>query len=573
LLFYTIMVKKWVCKPLPDQEQAEHLSKAINVNPTLASLLIQRGINSFQQAKNFFRPHLNQLHDPFLMKDMDKAIYRINQAISNNENILVYGDYDVDGTTAVALFFGFLSTHYQNLYYYIPDRYAEGYGISSQGIEWAFENNISLVISLDCGIKAINRVSEANEKGIDFIICDHHRPGEELPAAYAILDPKRKDCQYPFKELSGCGVGFKLLQAFCMASNLSQDNLYTYLDLVAVSIASDIVPITGENRVLAYFGLKQLNQAPKPGLKCLIDSCGYKDQIDINEIVFGIGPRINAAGRIAHANTAVALLLAKDYEQARLLAEGIIIHNTERKSHDSHITQEALAMIEASIHLQKAKTTVLFKNDWHKGVIGIVASRCIEKYYRPTIILTQSNNKASGSARSVHGFDVYEAISECADLLDQFGGHMYAAGLTLDIDKVAEFTEKFEQVVAAKITADQLTPVIDVDLVIPFDRITFKFYNIIKQMGPFGPENMHPVFVSENVYALGYPKILKKEHLKMTLMQEGLPYKIEAIGFGLAHFYEQICNNGKFHIAFTIEENNFMGNKSLQLYIKDIKFD
>ena len=503
---------------------------------------------------------------------MDLAVERINRAIAKKEKILIYGDYDVDGTTSVSLVYGFLRSRYSNLDYYIPDRYKEGYGISPASIRWAEKHGFTLVVCLDCGIKAVNLIKEAKDKGIDFIVCDHHLPGPKLPPACAILDAKQPDCHYPFDELTGCGVGFKLITAFSQANKLDTQSLYEYLDLVAVSIAADLVPIIGENRTLAHFGLKKLNENPSPGMKALMDISGLRE-MDISGIVFGIGPRINAAGRITHAKAAVSLLLSTDEEKLTQYAEKINNTNITRRNYDSHTTQEALTLIEEDQTLKSAKSTVLFKNDWHKGVIGIVASRCLEKYYRPTIILTESNNKATGSARSVKGFDVYEAISQCSDLLDQYGGHMYAAGLTLSLDKIKAFQTKFEQIVSRTITEEQLTPQLQIDQKLNFDRINFKFYNIMKQMGPFGPENMTPVFVTENVYVDRKPRILKEAHLKMFLKQEGMPHTLEAIGFGLAEYCEMISSGMRFKAAYTIEPVNYLDSQYLQLNLKDIKFD
>lgn len=565
------MTKRWVLKEPADHAATETLSKAININSTLANLLVQRGMSTYDEARQFFRPSVEDLHDPFLMKDMDKAVTRLQEAIAKNHKILVYGDYDVDGTTSVALFYGFLAGYTQTIEFYIPDRYKEGYGISEAGIDWAIEEGFELIVSLDCGIKAVNMIGKAVAAGIDFIVCDHHLPGAELPPAYAVLDPKRSDCPYPFKELSGCGIGFKLLQAYCIKSDISLEKLYPYLDLVAVSIAADIVPASGENRTLAHFGLKQLNSQPRPGLQALIDLAGFRSEIDINNIVFGIGPRINASGRISHAKTAVELLLSENIGEATSIADGINDKNTERRNFDVIITREALEMIEQNPNTT-AKSTVLFKNDWHKGVIGIVASRCIDLYYRPTIILTESNNKATGSARSVAGFDIYKAITECSDLLLQYGGHMYAAGLTMELSKVAEFQQRFEEVVASSIQPEQLIPQIEIDQVLLLDQINPRFFNILKQMSPFGPLNMPPVFMTENVKAIGRPKVLKNKHLKLNLgLEEGGP-ALEAIGFDMADYFSMIDSGMRFHIAYTIEENNYWQPGTLQICLKDIKF-
>ena len=565
--------KKWTYAPPADEEKIASLASSININNTLATILVQRGIESFDQAKKFFRPDISELHDPFLMKDMHEAVERINEAIFNEERILIYGDYDVDGTTSVSMFFHFIKNVYDNVGFYIPDRYKEGYGVSQRGIEWAAENNYALIISLDCGVKATKMVDLAKSNGIDFIICDHHTAPEILPNAVAVLDPKRPDCEYPFKELSGCGVGFKLMQALTINNGLDEAILYHYLDLVCVSIASDIVPIVGENRILAYFGLQVLNQSPRSGLRALIELSGKKSTLTIMDVVFGIGPRINAAGRIAHAEDAVRLLLSETVDEAYEFGEGVNERNNHRKEVDSTITQEAIAMIEANDRLLEAKTTVLFKEDWHKGVIGIVASRCIERYYRPTIILTESEGKATGSARSVDGFDVYEAISACEDLLDQYGGHMYAAGLTMQVDKVNDFQERFEQVVRSTILEEQLIPQLYVDAQIDLDQITPKFVNILKQMAPFGPQNMEPVFSISNAYIKNKLSLLKEKHIKAIVGQEGSNSEFDMIGFNFAEHYQGLAAGRPFSLAFTIQENEFRGKISLQLNVKDIKFE
>jgi single-stranded-DNA-specific exonuclease len=564
------MEKRWVFQEMANEEEVKKLSSDINVNPALANLLIQRGVHSFEEAKDFFRPTLKMLHDPFLMKDMEHAVNRLILAMEREEKILIYGDYDVDGTTSVALAYGFLSSIYEHIDYYIPDRYKEGYGISEDGIQYASDNNFSLIISLDCGIRAVTLINEARKRNIDFIICDHHRPGEQLPPAHAILNPKQDGCHYPFKELCGCGVGFKLLHGLSVRTKKYQKQLVEWLDLVAVAIAADIVPITGENRILSYFGLIRLNESPRPGLKALANLAGLKNDIHIENIVFGFAPRINAAGRMEHAKAAVQLLLADNDESALTLANELNIQNIERRGYDSTMTQEALEMIEKDGALQ-SKTTVLFKNDWHKGVVGIVASRCIEKYYRPTVILTESHNKASGSARSVDGFDVYAAIEECSDLLEQFGGHKYAAGLTMPVENVPVFQKKFEETVARLITDEQLTPLVNIDARIALSDINSKFYNIIKQMAPFGPGNMRPVFISENLMVYGYPQILKEQHLKFSVRQEGSQKIFNAIGFGMAYLYESVLQGKPFRMAYTVDENHYNGNTSLQLMIKDIK--
>jgi single-stranded-DNA-specific exonuclease len=565
------MEYRWTYKPLPPEAEVADLAASIRVTPPVASLLLQRNISTYAQAKSYFRPSLHDLHDPFLMKDMDKAVTRLEEAIGQNETIMVYGDYDVDGTTSVALFYGFLKTLHSNLLFYVPDRYAEGYGISRQGMDYAREQGVKLIVSLDCGIKSADKVAYAKESGIDFIICDHHRPDEYLPGAVAVLDPKRADCEYPYKELSGCGVGFKLLQGFCMKNEMSLDRLYPFMDLLAISIAADLVPITGENRIMAHFGLRQLNFNPRPGLRALIKVAALEGkELEISSIVFGLGPRINAAGRIAHASAAIQMLLAHSEEEALELARQINLNNRDRQEYDVNITREALSMIEGNELLRLAKTTVLLKDDWHKGVIGIVASRCIEKYHRPTIIFTNSQGKLSGSARSVIGFDVYEAIAECSDLLEQFGGHTYAAGLTLKPENFPAFREKFEAVVASRIREEQLIPQVEIDTKLDFRDISGRFYNVLNQMAPFGPQNMRPVFESDQVYA-EFPRIIKDQHLKIHVYQQG-SQSFEAIGFGLARYFEGVATGKPFRLCYQVAENNYRDQKSLQLLIKDIKF-
>ena len=566
------MVKRWLYKDAPATEKVEVISKAINVNPYLAGVLVQRGISEFDQAKKFFRPTLNDLHDPFLMKDMDRAVNRLKRALDNEEKILIYGDYDVDGTTAVALVYSYLHNFYPGCDIYIPDRYAEGYGVSLAGIEYAHENGFTLIIALDCGIKSFELVSLAKQKGIDFIICDHHLPEETVPVAVAVLDPKQESCNYPCPDLSGCGLGFKFMQAYAKRYR-DEKELFKYLDLVAVSIASDIVPITDENRVLSFFGLKKLNEDPLPGLKALKDIAGIKNDLDVSGVVFTLGPRINAAGRVAHGRAAVELLVAKSESEANDLAEKINLKNEVRKEFDATITEEAIAMIETNAQLKSAKSTVLFKNSWHKGVIGIVAARCVERYYRPTVILTESNNKITGSARSVYGFDLYNAILGCSDLLEKFGGHKYAAGLTLDVANLEAFQQRFEEVVSSTITDDMLIPVIDIDLPISFDAITPKFLNILKQMGPFGPENQKPVFEARNVYVFNALSSFKDRHIKFLARQDGSESVLQAVGFDMAEHYDGVARGDYFRMAFTVEENIYNGITSVQLRIKDIKFD
>jgi single-stranded-DNA-specific exonuclease len=563
---------RWQIKAQADGQSVEALGREINVNSTLANILVNRGVENFQKAKDFFRPDLDKLHDPFLMKDMDKAVDRIIKAISENERILVYGDYDVDGTTSVALMYGFLREFYSNLDFYIPDRYKEGYGISEKGVKFAAENGFTLIISLDCGIKALEKVALANELGVDFIICDHHTPGEELPEAVAVLDPKRKDCNYPYKELSGCGVGFKLIQAYSQKTGRDLAALNSFLDLLAVSIAADIVPITGENRILAFYGLERINNNPRPGLKALMLRSKLEKDIDITDIVFKIGPRINASGRIEHAKASVELLNCRDLTDALRRAELVEDVNSARKNFDENITKEAIQMIIERNTIQEYKSTVLFKQDWHKGVIGIVASRCIEQFYRPTIILTESNNKATGSARSVFDFDIYEAISECSDLLEQFGGHKYAAGLTMSVDNVVAFQEKFERVVSERLTDIHLKPVLEIDDELLLDQINYKFYNILKQMAPFGPGNPEPIFCSNQVFVENI-KVLKDKHLKFDIVQDGQVTRPTCIAFGFADYYQMLNSKMRFNIAYEVRENTFRNTSSLQLYVKDIKFD
>lgn len=570
----------WKQKPKASQAAIEKLGKEINVNPILANMLINRGVESFEQAKDYFRPSLSLLHDPFLMKDMDAAVKRIEQAVTNQEKILVYGDYDVDGTTAVALMYSFLKGFYPHVDFYIPDRYKEGYGISERGVRIAAENGFSLVIALDCGIKAMEKVKLASELGVDFIICDHHTPGDELPAAVAVLDSKRADCEYPYKELSGCGVGFKLIQAYAKTHGIEESTLYPYLDLLVVSIAADIVPITGENRILAYYGLDRINNTPRPGLKALILQAKVEKEIQISDIVFKIGPRINASGRLEHAQASVELLIAPNLDEAIERAKLVDEVNSTRRNFDENITKEAFEMLAIREEEAQWNSTVLFKEDWHKGVIGIVASRCIEKYYRPTIILTESNNKATGSARSVVDFDIYEAIAECADLLDQFGGHKYAAGLTLPVDNVPAFQQKFEQVVRSRIEETHLKPVIEIDDILLLDQINYKFYNILKQMAPFGPGNTEPVFRISNVYA-DEVTVLKDKHLRFKIVQDGQVTTPVCLGFGMADrakdpdltTVNMLRGKMRFDIVAEMRENFFRDKSSLQLYVKDIKFD
>ncbi|MEN9330937.1 MAG: hypothetical protein RLZZ94_27 [Bacteroidota bacterium] len=571
------MEKRWVLMPTGNSETIQKLAGELNIHPVLAQLLVQRGVKTFDEAKHFFRPSLNDLHDPFLMKDMDKAVERISNAILNKEKILVYGDYDVDGTTAVSLVYTFLNNQYVNVEYYIPDRYKEGYGISLQGIDYAKENGCNLIIALDCGIKSIDKIEYANSLGVDFIICDHHRPGSELPNAVAVLDPKRADCDYPYKELSGCGVGFKLIQAIAQQKGIQFEDLTQYLDLVAVSIAADIVPITGENRILAFYGLKLLNENPRPGFKAILELSNFKkEEITVNDVVFLIAPRINAAGRIESGNSAVKLLVSKNDNVAGLLGDGINEHNLKRKDLDASITEHALQLIEESEDHKFRKSTVLYNSAWHKGVIGIVASRLTEKYYRPTIVLTKSNdenNMVSGSARSVKDFDVYNAIESCSDLLEQFGGHMYAAGLTMKEENVEEFIKRFEEVVSSTIEDRMLVREVEIDAELNLNDINQKFFNILKQFAPFGPGNMSPIFKTSNVRDNGRGKVVGNNHLKLTLVQhDDYQSTFDGIAFQLGHHHPQVEQQDAFEIVYHIEENNFNNRTTLQLNIKDLKF-
>ena len=563
----------WKYKETPHSDLIVTLSKEINVSSPIATLLVQRNIDSYHKAEKFFRPKIEELHDPFLMKDMDKAVNRLSEAISNDEKILIYGDYDVDGTTSVSLVYSFLKEIYPNVDYYIPDRYEEGYGISFKGIDYADENDFSLIISLDCGIKAVDKIDYANQKNIDFIICDHHRPAEKLPEAIAILDPKREDCNYPFDELSGCGVGFKLMEAFSIQNGIEIENLYQYLDFLAISIAADIVPIVGENRILAFYGLEQINQSPKPGIKLLKDLAGFEDQkLNITNLVFGFAPRINAAGRMGDAKDAVKLLTCSSEKEGEEIAGLINKSNTDRREIDSSITEEVIEKISNDEALKNAKTTVLYNEKWHKGVVGIVASRTIETFYRPTIILTKSNGKLAGSARSVEGFDVYNAIEKCSEHLIQFGGHKYAAGLTLDENKLDDFTNAFEKEVSKTITEEMLQPKINVDCELELNQINWSFFNVLEQMAPFGPSNMQPIFVSKNVIDAGGSRIVGENHLKLSIKQNG-SHIIDGIAFGMADYYDKIKDGTPFDICYSLDKNEFRGNTSLQLQIRNIKID
>ncbi|MBL4577426.1 MAG: single-stranded-DNA-specific exonuclease RecJ [Flavobacteriales bacterium] len=568
------MEKRWVEKGIESQTAVENLASSLSVSNRLSALLVNRGINTFEEAKTFFRPQLDMLHDPFLMADMNVAIQRIEKALSATERIMVYGDYDVDGTTAVSLVYSFFSQITDKIDYYIPDRYAEGYGVSKQGIDFAIENGITLIICLDCGIKANDLIHYAKENNVDFIVCDHHLPGKELPPAVAILDPKRKECSYPYDELSGCGIGFKLVQAYAMKNNIDFKELHQYLDLTAISIAADIVPLTGENRVLAFFGLVEINARPRMGIRALLELAKAKKSLTLDNLVFIIGPRINAAGRIKTGRNAVRLLISNDEDEAKKTSALIDEHNLERRALDKEITAQALEMIEKSTQLQGQKSTVLYDPNWHKGVIGIVASRLIENYYRPTIVLTNSNGKAAGSARSVVGFSVYEAIEECSDLLMQFGGHKYAAGLTIKTENIEAFQKKFEEVVSSTIDSELLIPTLEIDAELHFADITGKFYRVLKQFAPFGPMNMTPVFKTTGVLDTGYAKTVGADqtHLKICVFDpEDMDKSFSAIGFGLGDKLDIIQSGEPFNICYTIEENEWNDKVTLQLNIKDIK--
>jgi single-stranded-DNA-specific exonuclease len=582
------MEKRWVVKKQGEEAIVKELMSALDIDANLANLLVQRDITSYEEAKSFFRPNLNSLHDPFLMKDMDKAIERIEKAIAGKEKILIYGDYDVDGTTAVALVYTFIKGFYPDVDFYIPDRYNEGYGISTKGIDFAHENRFSLILALDCGIKAIEKVDYAREKGIDLIIGDHHRPGDELPKASAVLDPKRLDCPYPYKELSGCGIGFKLCQAYAQVNGIPFRKLEQFLDLVVVSIASDIVPITGENRILAHFGLKLVNTHPRPGLESILlfSNIRRKDlftntsngkslftkELTISDLVFLVGPRINAAGRIESGKNSVELLIAEDLEAAVTIAEQINRNNTERKNLDNLITQQALDMIKQDKEQTGYKSTVVYHPEWHKGVIGIVASRLTEYYYRPTIVLSKSNELITGSARSVKDFDIYDAIDACSDLLEHFGGHKYAAGLSLRPENFETFRKRFEDIVSQTITEDMLTPEIEIDSCIDLKDVNSKFYRILKQFAPFGPGNMSPVFETEGVIDTGHARIVGNNHLKLTVVHPDISgFPLPAIAFQQGHNLDIIKSGQRFNICYHVEENEWNGTTSLQLNIKDIK--
>ena len=588
------METKWILNQSVDKQKVAEIVRVLNIDENLATLLVQRGITNYEEAKSFFRPSLSQLHDPFLMKDMDKAVDRVLQAIQNGEKLLVYGDYDVDGTTAVAVVYTYLKPFFKKkkIEFYIPDRYEEGYGISFKGIDYAAENGFKLVIALDCGIKANERIDYANERGVDFIICDHHRAGDVIPKAVAVLDAKRPDCHYPYDELSGCGVGFKLITALSMRGLGTIEEVYELIDLLAVSIAADIVPITGENRVLAYFGLKQLNKKPRPGIEAILQHANiYRrddDQLDsdesvltreltISDLVFLIGPRINAAGRIAKASDSVRLLIADKKEHAEKLAASINDLNDERREFDNRITEEALDMIAADQELKDAKSTVVFNSKWHRGVIGIVASRLTDYYYRPTIVLTRANGLVTGSARSIRSFDIYDAIDHCSDLLEHFGGHKYAAGLSMKPENLPEFRRRFEAYVSKHLVDEDFVPELEVDLKINFSDITSKFMRILNQFAPFGPGNMAPVFWTDNVIDAGGSRpVGGHRHLKLTVTQPGdaeqgiAPFS--GIAFQKGDFFDRIHDGEPFSICYHLEYNTWQGKTNLQLNVKDIKF-
>jgi len=561
------MEKNWKIKET-NNKIVQELSESLGVSRTIANLLVFRGITTYDEAKYFFRPDFSHFHKPFLMKDMQKAVSRIQKAIRNNEKIMVYGDYDVDGTTSVAMMYTFLLTITNNIEFYIPCRYKEGYGISLQGIDYAKENNCSLIISLDCGIGAVQQIDYAREKGIDFIICDHHNPGEKIPNAVAVLNPKQSDCNYPFKELSGCGVGFKLIQGYCEKNQILLKEIIHLLDFLVVSIAADVVPMIDENRVFSFFGLKQINLIPRAGIKALMDFAGRKGKWTIPDIVFGIAPRINAAGRLAHGKIAVELLIEKNFEKARVVAEKIEKINFERRDIDQFITKEALEMID-----ENKNSTVVFSENWHKGVVGIVASRLVETHYKPTIVLAEKDGELTGSARSVKNFDLYNALFQCEKYLEKFGGHMYAAGLTLKKENLEDFIIAFEKVVSSSITQDQLTPEISIDMELELHDINDKLFRIIQQFSPFGPKNPTPIFITKAVKDSGYGRVVgvEKSHLRLGIINKNSRISISSIGFGLAHHFSKTKDGQIFDICYSIDENVWNGKKNLQLKLRDIK--
>lgn len=566
---------KWVLREPSDPEKVDRLATEVGIDKVLADLLIKRGVETFAQARSFFRPSLDNLHDPFLMKDMDVAVERLHRAVVSGESILVYGDYDVDGTTAVALLYSFVRRFTDKVDFYIPDRYDEGYGVSFKGIDYAVESGAGLIVTLDCGIKAIDKVKYAASKGIDMIICDHHLPEDSLPAAVAVLDPKREDCHYPFDDLSGCGVGFKLVQAYSARYGVPFETLVPLLDLLVVSIASDLVTMVGENRILAHFGLKQLNENPCTGLQAMINLSSLEPgHVSIDDIVFKIGPRINAAGRMETGRLAVELLTSRSLSEAMQIGEKINESNNERKNIDREITQEALDMVQTGNCLCNGSAMIVYNPEWNKGVVGIVASRLVEAYYKPTVVLTKSNGFVSGSARSISGFDLYGAIESCADLLENFGGHVYAAGLTLKEENLPEFARRMDEYISAKIETEMMTPVIEVDSKLNFARITPKFFRILKQFQPFGPGNHNPIFLTENVYDAGTGRKVGAGgvHMKLDLIQEDQPYhQISSIAFNMAEHYDHIKEGNPFDICYSIVENYYRGNSSIQLRIKDLR--
>jgi single-stranded-DNA-specific exonuclease len=570
------MTKRWFLKTLTERETRtqEMLAEELKLDPIITTLLVQRGIETSDGVKKFFKPSLNDLYDPFLMPDMHKAVKRLNKALGNNERILIYGDYDVDGTTAVSLVYKFLRPYSTMLDYYIPDRYDEGYGISYRGIDFAVENGFKLIIALDCGIKAIEKVDYANKKGVDVIICDHHMPDETIPNALAVLDAKRKDSEYPYEHLSGCGVGFKFMQAFAKSNDIPFSKLEGLLDLTAVSIASDIVPITGENRILAYYGLRHLNNNPSIGLKGIIKTSGLTDKdLTISDIVFKIGPRINASGRMMNGREAVDLLLTRDEQSANEKSANIDQYNEDRKEMDRKITDEANAIIDDFHDIDDHKGIVVYNPDWHKGVIGIVASRLTEKYYRPAVVLTKSSELITGSARSIIGFDIYKAIESCKDILENFGGHTYAAGLSLKEENLEAFRERFMKIASEEITLEQMTPLIDIDKIIKLSAVNSHLMNELKKMNPFGPENEKPVFCSYHVYDFGTSRIVGKDgtHLKLDLIDDSTKLPIGAIAFGMSEHAQYIKKGKPVDVCYTIEENLYNGMTSIQLMIKDIR--
>ena len=561
------MQKKWKIKET-DNQIVNNLADSLGVSQSIAHLLVIRGVTTFDEAKQFFRPDFSQLHNPFLMKDMQKAVDRIKTAIEKNEKILVYGDYDVDGTTSVAMLYTFLTTLTENIDYYIPDRYTEGYGISLQGIDYAKENNFTLIIALDCGIRAINQVNYANEKEVDFIICDHHNPAKEIPNAVAILNPKQKDCDYPFKELSGCGVGFKLIQGYSEKNNITFDKIQSLFDLLVLSIAADLVPMIDENRVFSFFGLKKINENPRVGIKALMDAVKRKGKWTISDIVFGIAPRINAAGRIEQGKKAVAVLIENDSFKATKLAQEIEQLNKTRRGLDQDITKQALEMID-----DNKKSTVVYSTNWHKGVVGIAASRLIESYYKPTVVLAEKDGELTGSARSVKGFDLYKALLQCEKYLEKFGGHMYAAGLTLKKENLEDFIDAFERAVSNTILDEQLIPEVSIDMELDLHEIDDKLFRIIQQFSPFGPQNRNPIFITKAVKDSGYGGMVgaDKTHLRLNITNENSRNSISSIGFGLAHHFKKTKDGKIFDICYSIDENDWNGRKNLQLKLRDIK--